>query len=325
MTYRPVTARSEISSAISDDGMYSQPPLPPGALDRATPTPTAAAVAGTPTTPSAHGFAHLRGVNSPVNRTIRSPAPSSLATSSRPHTPDSVVSKTHVPSLTAQGFLRPMNSSRLQQQRLQNLRTQRAGREQYTSSLRTESVQENDDAQSVHSNRTGPYAPLPRFRRPAPSVTTGYSESEAPDDSEARLNHALDHVAEHSRPPRFPQNGRQAPPTPLDVQNTRLDPSHERTIKSPRSFRSGLSIGSKQIFEPGHQHLPSTDISPQYTDMLEKQREVEKKADGKNYEYFEGRNVFWMGGRLQNARDKPINILTGFFIVLPTILFFVYS
>lgn len=323
MTHRPVTARSEISSAISDDGFYPPPPLPPGALDRATPTPTTPA--GIPTTPSAHGFAHLRGVTSPTNRTLRSPAPSSLATSSRPHTPDSVVSKTHVPSLTAQGFLRPMNSSRLQQQRLQNLRTQRAGREQYTSSLRTESAQENDDAQSVHSNRTGPYAPLPRFRRPAPSFTTGYTESEAPDDSEVRLNHASDQADEYHRPPQLPQTGRPAPPVPLNLQNTRLDVSHERAIKSPRSFRSGLSIGSKQIFEPGHQHLPSTDLSPQYTDMLEKQREVEKKASGKNYEYFEGRNVFWMGGRLQNARDKPINILTGLLIVLPTILFFVYS
>jgi palmitoyltransferase ZDHHC9/14/18 len=50
-----------------------------------------------------------------------------------------------------------------------------------------------------------------------------------------------------------------------------------------------------------------------------------KSALGKNYEYFEGNTIFWLGGRLQNARDRPINIATGVFLVLPAILFFVFS
>jgi palmitoyltransferase ZDHHC9/14/18 len=46
---------------------------------------------------------------------------------------------------------------------------------------------------------------------------------------------------------------------------------------------------------------------------------------GKNYEYFTGNTLFFGGGRLQNSRDKPINIATGIFVVLPSALFFAYS
>lgn len=48
-------------------------------------------------------------------------------------------------------------------------------------------------------------------------------------------------------------------------------------------------------------------------------------AAGKNYQYFEGNTVFAMGGRLQNARDRPVNIATGILVVLPAVLFFIFS
>jgi palmitoyltransferase ZDHHC9/14/18 len=90
------------------------------------------------------------------------------------------------------------------------------------------------------------------------------------------------------------------------------------------SFRSGLSLGSKHRLESGHLPLSSNVTSPAFPPSAN--IEVAKKnALGKNYEYFEGNTIFFLGGRLQNSRDRPINIATGVFLVLPVVLFFVYS
>jgi palmitoyltransferase ZDHHC9/14/18 len=45
----------------------------------------------------------------------------------------------------------------------------------------------------------------------------------------------------------------------------------------------------------------------------------------KNYQYFSGNTAFCWGGRLQNTRDRPVNIATAIMIVLPAALFFGYS
>jgi palmitoyltransferase ZDHHC9/14/18 len=76
--------------------------------------------------------------------------------------------------------------------------------------------------------------------------------------------------------------------------------------------------------EAGHQHLPSTTTSPRYSSGTNAQV-ARRSALGRNYEYFEGNTIFWWGGRLQNARDRPINVLTGAVVVLPAVLFFVFS
>jgi palmitoyltransferase ZDHHC9/14/18 len=84
-------------------------------------------------------------------------------------------------------------------------------------------------------------------------------------------------------------------------------------------------LGSKHRLEAGHQHLSSNATSPQYPSSATNKEVAIKSALGKNYEYFEGNTIFWWGGRLQNARDRPINIVSGAIILLPAILFFVYS
>jgi palmitoyltransferase ZDHHC9/14/18 len=107
-------------------------------------------------------------------------------------------------------------------------------------------------------------------------------------------------------------------------QNVALPP------KSPRSFRSSLipsrnsrhSRGSFQGRLPGHEKLPSTASTPNIGDD---QKAAVRKQLGKNYEYFSGNTIFCLGGRLQNTRDRPINLITGFLIVLPIVLFFVFS
>jgi palmitoyltransferase ZDHHC9/14/18 len=54
-------------------------------------------------------------------------------------------------------------------------------------------------------------------------------------------------------------------------------------------------------------------------------KEAVKTELGKNYQYFSGNTVFCWGGRLQNTRDRPVNIATGIFILVPAGLFFGFS
>jgi palmitoyltransferase ZDHHC9/14/18 len=118
-----------------------------------------------------------------------------------------------------------------------------------------------------------------------------------------------------------------AKPQQLNLSNLKQDTPQ----KSPLSFRSGLSFGSKR--KPagyGHQHLSSHDTSQGAGNVplpsaLEQQYNQKHIPQSKNYEYFQGNTVFWLGGRLQNARDRPVNIATGIMLILPAILFFVFS
>lgn len=313
MGTRPDTARSEISSAISEDGHGTPPPS--SAFDRSP------AKSSTSASQQA-GFAHLRGVTSPTNRTIRSPpppTPTTIGGSSRPQSPESTTSRTHVPSLTAQGFLRPMTSSRLQQQRLNNLRAAR----QVNNPLPPPAPPK--DGESDFDDQLGDLPP--HGHRHNHSVTTGYTDSEAAENYESQSQQFQDDTDRGFVAASAKDDIKQAP-APLN-----LHKAHQKTtspLRSPHSFRSAFSIGSKQFFEPpGHQHLPSSENSPRYPEIHEKQQQPLSRARhttvGKNYEYFLGNTIFFMGGRLQNARDRPINLMTLVLLVLPCVLFFVYS
>lgn len=311
---RPTTARSEISSAISDDGYVSRPQS--GVLNLpALPNP--------PT--SQHGYAHLRGITQPTNRSMRSgPATESNAGSSRPQSPVSQASRTHVPSLTASGFFKPMSSQRLQAQRL---RRPLGGKPvQAPTPIPDGEDEEEDDTRSLASSRQGPFHAMPRSHRHIPSIATSYTQSEAPDGLDV---HFADFGSQNdgdsqlvaSPPPRESQKPQR--PSRLNISSTHKagDPPQ----KSPLSFRSGLSLGSKNRLDTsGHQQLPSTTTSPRFPPGSNTEVAI-KSALGKNYEYFEGNTIFWWGGRLQNARDRPINVATGVVLIVPAVLFFVYS
>ncbi|KAJ4523545.1 Eukaryotic peptide chain release factor GTP-binding subunit [Exophiala dermatitidis] len=307
MAGRPTTARSEISSAISEDG-YSSRPQSGAAQPPALPNPPS----------SQHGYAHLRGITQPTNRSVRSYVPaSSTGGSSRPQSPASQASRTHVPSLTAQGFFKPMSSQRLQAQRL--------GRQlgskgvQPPPSIPDKAVE--DDAGSISSSRQGPFHAMPRSHRTAPSITTDYSQSEHPETVDARFPDYPAHLNAESQPVNDQEAQQPQRPSRLNLSTTLRTP--ERPQKSPLSFRSGLSLGGKHP-GPGHQPLSSNAGSPRYP-LNSNTQIATQSALGKNYEYFEGNTIFWLGGRIQNARDRPINIATGVLLVLPSVLFFVFS
>ncbi|EXJ91142.1 hypothetical protein A1O1_04251 [Capronia coronata CBS 617.96] len=308
MATRPTTARSEISSAISEDGYGSRP------QSGATPLPAL------PNPPSSqHGYAHLRGITQPTNRSARSnPAPSSNTGSSRPQSPVSQGSRTHVPSLTAQGFFKPMSSQRLQAQRLRRP----LGAKSMQPPAPIPDGDGDDDTRSMASSRQGPCHALPKNHRPTQSITTDYTQSEVPDIVDAQFADYSPHNDVESQPASEPEA--QGPQRPSRLNIASAHRSGDPLQKSPLSFRSGLSLGSKHRFEAGHQHLSSNATSPRYPQDTNTEIAT-KSALGKNYEYFEGNTIFWLGGRIQNARDRPINIATGVLLVLPAVLFFVFS
>lgn len=304
MAGRPGTARSEISSAISDDGRpdtghrTDQPSLP---------NPSS----------SQHGFSHLRGVTQPTNRSIRGPPPppSSTAASSRPQSPAvSTTSRTHVPSLTAQGFFRPMSSQKLQAQRFRRP-TGGSQSVQPPTAIPDEYEDEPDD-QSVASSRVA----MPKGHRPFQSITTDYTHSEEPELYE---NASHEYASHQEGETGLVDGSRKAVNRPTHLNISAAQGVTDTSQKSPLSFRSGLSLASKSRREPGHQHLSSNATSPRHPPKRD--AIPRDPAMGKNHEYFEGNTIFWWGGRVQNARDRPINIATGIFLVVPAICFFAGS
>lgn len=123
--------------------------------------------------------------------------------------------------------------------------------------------------------------------------------------------------------------------------NTGLVPNSDLALPGPavtstRSFRSSFLLPARQSSNsagmnrevPGREKLDWTDSTPNLP-TIRKQEEtpVEKVMlkFGRTHEYFQGNTVFCAGGRLQNTRDRPVNLGTGSLVVLPSVLFFIFS
>ncbi|RMD39477.1 hypothetical protein DV735_g5659, partial [Chaetothyriales sp. CBS 134920] len=287
--------RSEISSAISDDGFPSQPP---SALNSPTlPNPG----------PLQYGYQHLGAANAAATRTVRGVQPNapSIASTSRPQSPGGSLAQSahsaHVPSLTAQGFMNPLSSQRLQAQRLRRPLGQRNGNT-------PEPIADGDSALGGTSKRSSRLAPN--------LLSTDINRSEAAESLDVGFHDLA------SAPAPSMTNGSVA---------DRSQPATSRVTdggqKSPLSFASAFSLGNRRG-EEGHQVLPSTATTPEPGPRPEhKDKPVPPAATGvgKNYQYFEGNTVFFLGGRLQNARDRPISLATCTILVLPAVLFFIFS
>lgn len=328
MANRPSTAVSVISSAISDDVANSRPNSAIFPVSR----PNSSQPTSAP-----RGYSHIAG---PVQLTGQTPTGSvgggkSTETSSRPQSPPLSVSRTHVPSLTASGFFKPMSSQRLQAQRLGRPNTARTS---YTArTAQSTPADDRTDAESRRSlstSRQGPYAPMPEHERAPPSRGTEFTDpvihdrttnaSPLGNSTTRSLSDGLRLLNERSTQH---ESTSRAKPQQLNLSNLKPDTPQ----KSPLSFRSGLSFSSKR--KPagyGHQHLSSNgtsqnDANAPLPSALAPRYNQKRVLQSKNYEYFQGNTIFWLGGRLQNARDRPINIATGVILVLPAILFFVFS
>lgn len=256
----------------------------------------------------------------------------SMNTQSRPTT---AASRTHVP-LAAHGFFRPMSSQRLQQQRNQRP-TSLLGHSSIYSEATSESGS-NPYRQSIGSNPTVRGQPplglhheyLPSDHdQPPPSRGTDITDRDLlPDRTTANSTPTGAETVRSQGESITPLN--QSRPQLLDLANTKSEASKLPTpSKSPRSFSSNFVLPSRDgrtQMRPGtgHEKLASAASSPRMA-RKEPPKEAAKKASGKNYQYFAGNTVFCWGGRLQNTRDRPVNIATGLMIVVPSALFFGFS
>lgn len=271
--------------------------------------------------------------SSRVSMSRRGPATArnSIAASSqvaiRPGTSASRSSKTHIPSLAAHAFFRPMSSQRLQ--------AHRGGHPVNKESPRMEDSidRSSQNRASMISNSTILQGSLPQINMEVPpSRGTEFTDPIIPDRATSNasptgntqttvrsLGESVRLLQDRDKPHRgksrqnsmgtnhHGSSNAKHPPSRstlgfLSLQNRNLQP--ERSDNHPHgrlSFGSAGSLDVKQKQSPRHRSL------------------------GKNYEYFTGNTIFFGGGRLQNSRDKPVNIATGIFVLLPAGLFFGFS
>ena len=245
----------------------------------------------------------------------------SVSNPSRPESAASKTSRTHIPALTAHAFFRPMSSQRLQAQRgaAQSMRTGASSGGSITSGSNTNrhSLVTNDTERPEHE--TGVYTD---GGRPPPSRGTAFTDEDERETTPMSGNRnatfnslgASDRTLQYGR-------GRFSPEPP--AQPTLQTQDKGKPQKAPRSFSSnflrangGASRGEAQ----GHKRLSSSGSLP-----FAKPVQEPTPSPGVNYQYFSGNTVFFLGGRLQNTRDRPINILSGLIVLVPSILFLIFS
>lgn len=264
-------------------------------------------------------------------------ASTTASTSGRPK---SSTSRTHVPSLQSHAFFRPMSSTRLQAQRGGSRPVPVA---QATSEDGSAEGANNTPRQSVQSNQIPRSVPSPTDHDliPPPSRGTEMTEQETAERVTANTSpthghHATTSLTESVRP--LQRNMPNVKGLSLNVDKSyKIGGGAPTPSKSPRSFRSSFLLPTRAEGAPtspnrstqGREKLSSIASSPNRTP---KSRSAPKDSLrpkvpnlGKNHQYFEGNTRFWMGGRLQNARDRPVNIATGLFALMPGVLFFIFS
>jgi len=232
----------------------------------------------------------------------------STTNSSRTPSSTSRTSRTHVPSLASHAFFRPLSSQRLQAQR--GVRQPRAGRP-------TSSVEEYSDAgtetqrHSVISDATVQHGGYTHYGsdKPPPSRGTEFTEQDEQGAYDASpTEYATVRSTGGSERPL-----RNSAPNPRQMHLNIDKPDNG----SPKSWRGSFHRKETQ----GHERLSSSNNSPTFA---KKPPQVPSKA-GINYQYFSGNTFFCWGGRLQNTRDRPVNVASAIIVILPAILFLVYS
>ncbi|KAL2831213.1 DHHC palmitoyltransferase-domain-containing protein [Aspergillus cavernicola] len=256
-----------------------------------------------------------------ISRRGPPPARSSIASTSqitsRPGSSGSRLSRTHIPSLAASGFFRPMSSQRLQAHR------GRPVTKETTASSEDWGDQTSHNRRSLISNSTFPNSLPPVDQEVPPSRGTEYTDPIIPDRNNSNASPTADTtvrsesanlIHDRDRPPHL---------------NLAVNYQSANELESPQ--RSPLSFLSLQNRTPPnenrdsrtHERLSSADSTP--PSIEKKSDPVNQRDGGRNYEYFVGNTIFWGGGRFQNSRDKPVNIATGFLVLVPTGLFLGYS
>ena len=268
------------------------------------------------TRPSTRATTSRRGLPSPTSPgnwrmggAFFGPGTSATA-SSRPESSASKTSRTHVPSLASHAFFRPMSSQRLQAQR--GVTSPRSRPRLGSSDAETET---ETNRHSIITSTTDQLE-LP--------IQSGLSSrgTNTPENEDKTVVHirSTEDAIKHSRgeSERALHYGQYSPTL------SRGDDTHYiKPVKTTRTLNTTFlrNSSSAQRESQGHERLSSSNNSP----VLMKPQRSLKSEDGKNYQFFPGNTFFCFSGRLQNTRSRPVNIASGLIVVLPAILFFVYS
>ena len=335
---------SRMTDIASDDGNENTTDPAAQSTSQRESTQTATGDASRPNT-GATGVSSQRGTWSQVpasRRAYASPgsnqrgSTSASVSGSTTARPQSSTSRTHVPSLTSHAFFRPMSSQRLQ--------AQRGGSR--TPTIGPQGMSEDGSAeggssvarQSMNSNQTATQGQTQQDEGdgpPPPSRGTEMTELETAErvtanTSPTQGHHPTGSLSESVRPL---QRNANTKGLSLNVDKSYKNGGGLPTpSKSPRSFRSSFLLPTRGDVAPtspnrstqGREKLSSVASSPGLT-PVNPSKETQSQKLGSNYQYFTGNTVFFWGGRLQNARHKPINVATGLLVIIPSVLFYAFS
>ncbi|KAM7185635.1 palmitoyltransferase ERF2 [Naviculisporaceae sp. PSN 640] len=280
---------------------------------------------------------------------------SGTASSSGPRPPSS----SHVPSLTSHVFFHPMSSQKLQAQR-------GGPRLTPGSISRQQSPFQEVPAESSAPRPAPEAVPSTNIPLPVPVPVPVPNPDPFPhrplDDEPRPMSHGTEYTSNTS-PTRghyghYPQGSLSESVRPLQSKgraesrglSVKTDAKYKSSLvgnmnlPTPRSFRSNFLLPGRgnrdqsndrdrdRERDRGTSKLDSTASTPEHSPTKKSRQSRppsarrQKKALGKNYEYFEGNTVFCFGGRLQNTRQtRPVNLFTGVIIITPIILFFIFS
>ena len=235
----------------------------------------------------------------------------SMANSSRVDSLHDRNSMTHAPSLTSHAFFRPMSSQRLQAQRAArpNTGTQESSRLS-SATMDRPSMESNNAATPTSPGRREPTA------RPS-SRGTDFTEGDLRDRATSDAGRPRNDTLESRAESMMPLHG---------TARVSLDDGYGKNAATqadrsdfPRQTGTTPPAMAAQLEDPERY---SNDTNPPH---FREKGHPEPSAMGKNYQYFSGNTVFCWGGRLQNTRDRPINIASAILLLVPIVLFFVFE
>ena len=246
----------------------------------------------------------------------------------RPGSSGSRLSRSHIPSLTAQGFFRPMSSQRLQAHR--GTRPMTKGT---VSSTDEWADQASQNRRSIISDSTFQQGSAPTAEPEVPpSRGTEFTDPIITDRNTSNAsptgNTTIRSLGESVRLLRDRDQKDKPRPSHLNLGANYHGQSGQDAHAPPKSPLSFLSLrngaSAQNSHDPrGHERLSSAGSSPGPMDV--KKPQLPRGTLGKNWEYFVGNTLFCGGGRFQNSRDKPVNIATGLLVIVPSALFFAFS
>lgn len=253
---------------------------------------------------------------------------STLSTTSRPQSSTLRAHRSHAPSLTSHAFFRPMSSQRLQ--------AQRSGRPPTLRRYDAEGTPENEFGSATNRKSVGSTQTRPTTQAdeefPPPSRGTEFTEQDAPyrmlSTTTPNQPAATQSVGDSTRPLYEPSRHERL--ITLEQNKTRRhDVAQDlKAQASMQSFKSSkLPPGNKDssvLYNTHGQERPTVGAPIQESKPYQTHKQVGNSI-GHIYDYFPGNTSFCLGGRLQNTRDRPINLATGILVILPAILFLVYS